>query len=69
MDATTKGVESLKKEIRAEIRGTFKMNMKFEDWTVPEADNRRAANQILSVMQKTLDELQKEVDDGKYDYY
>ena len=69
MDATTKGVEALKKEIRLEIRGIFKMNMKFEDWSVPEADDKKAANQILNIMQKALDELKTEADSGKYDNY
>jgi len=69
MDATTQGVEALKNEIRFEIRAIFKMNMKFEDWSVPEADDKKAANQILEVMQKELNELKEEVDSGKYDNY
>ena len=69
MDATTKGVEKLKNEIRFEVRGIFKMNMKFEDWSVPEVDDKKAATQILSVMQKALDELKDEVEAGKYDNY
>jgi len=60
MDQTTKGIESLKGEIRAEIRAIFAMNMKFEGWSVPEADEKEAANEILEVMQKTLDELKAE---------
>lgn len=43
MDATTKGIEALKNEIRLEVRGIFKMNMKFEDWSVPEVDDKKAA--------------------------
>lgn len=69
MDATTKGVEALKNEIRAEVKAIFKMNMKFEDWSVPEVNNKKAARQILQVMQKTLDELIDEVNSGKYDNF
>jgi hypothetical protein len=65
MDATTKGVNKLKNEIRLEVRAIFKMNMKFEDWSVPEADDKKAAGQILNIMQKALDELKDELDAGK----
>jgi ABC-type Zn uptake system ZnuABC Zn-binding protein ZnuA len=69
MDATQKGIESLKNEIKAEVRGIFKMNMKFEDWNVPEADDKKAAEAIISIMQETLDELKQEIKEGKYDNY
>ena len=60
MDETTKGVESLKNEIRREMRAIFKMNMTFEGWSVPEMDDKEAALEILKVMQDALDELKKE---------
>lgn len=69
MNATTKGVEALKNEIRHEVRAIFKMNMKFEDWSVPEADDKQAAGQILTIMQKALNELKDELEAGKYDNY
>jgi len=69
MDATTKGVQALKNEIRLEVRGIFKMNMKFQDWSTPEADNKKAANQILHEMKKAINELKGEIDSGKYDNY
>lgn len=69
MDATTKGVEALRDEIVAEVRGVFKMNMKFEDWNVPEADDNKAANEIISIMQEALDQLKDEIKNGKYDNY
>lgn len=69
MDATTKGVEALRSEIVSEIRGIFKMNMKFEDWNVPEPDDKKAANMIVGIMQEALDELKEEVREGKYDNY
>ena len=69
MDATTKGIESLKGEIVTELRGIFKMNMKFEDWNVPEADNKKAAQQIIEIMQEALDGIKEEIKEGKYDNY
>lgn len=67
MDATTKGVEALKNEIRLEVRGIFRMNMKFEDWSVPEADDKKAASLILDIMQKAIDDLRDEVNSQSYD--
>ncbi|MCK4974055.1 MAG: hypothetical protein KAR81_02290 [Sulfurimonas sp.] len=69
MNATAKGVEALKNEIRHEVRGIFKMNMKFEGWSVPEVDDKQAAGQILNIMQKALNELKDELEEGKYDNY
>ncbi len=60
MNETKKGVSALKKEIRVEMRGIFKMNMTFEGWSVPEMDDKEAAREILEVMQKALDELKEE---------
>ncbi len=60
MDETTKGINALKREIRAEMRAIFKLNMTFEGWSVPEMDDKKAAHEILEVMQEALDELKKE---------
>jgi len=60
MDATTKGINGLKKEIRGEIRAILKLNMTFEGWSVPEMDDKEASMQILEEMQKALDELKEE---------
>jgi hypothetical protein len=60
MNETKKGIEALKKEIKAEIKAIFKINMKFEGWSVPEMDEKEAASEILKVMQEAIDELKKE---------
>ncbi len=60
MDETQKGVQSLRNEIRREVRAIFKMNMTFEGWSVPEMDDEEAAQKIIEVMQEALDELKKE---------
>jgi hypothetical protein len=62
MDETAKGVQSLKNEIRREVRAIFKMNMTFEGWSVPEMDDEEAGEKILEVMQEALDELKKEIE-------
>jgi len=60
VNETQKGVQSLRNEIRREVRAIFKMNMTFEGWSVPEVDDEEAARKILEVMQEALDELKKE---------
>jgi len=69
MDATSKGVEALRSEIREEIRTIFKMNMKFESWNVPEVNDYEASREIIDVMQKAVDELKIEIKNGDYDNY
>jgi len=56
-------------EITKEIRAIFKTNMKIFDWDIPENDDRESAQIILDVMQEAIDELKKEVAEGKYDNY
>ncbi|MFK5882289.1 MAG: hypothetical protein QM482_08730 [Sulfurospirillum sp.] len=60
MNQTTKGIDALKSEIRAEMRAVFKLNMTFEGWSVPEMDDKEASDEILRVMQEALDELREE---------
>ena len=60
MNETEKGIEALRDEIRAEIRGILKLNMTFEGWSVPEMDDKKAKAKIIAVMQEALDELKKE---------
>jgi len=60
MNETQKGVQSLRNEIKREVRAIFKMNMTFEGWSIPEMDDEEAERKILEVMQEALDELKKE---------
>ena len=62
-------IEKMQSEIRAELRGVFKANMKIFDWDIPENDDRKSAELIINVMQKAMDGLKKEIKDGKYDQY
>ena len=69
MNAQEKEMDMMKTEITKEVRAIFKTNMKIFDWDIPENDDRKSAEIILSHMQKALDELKAEVEEGKYDNY
>lgn len=69
MSIQEKEMEKMKGEITKEIRLVFKANMKIFDWDIPENDDRKSAEMILSVMKEALDELSQEVASGKYDNY
>ena len=62
-------IKKMRGEITTEMRLVFKANMKIFDWDIPENDDRKSAELILRVMQDALDDLKKEVADGKYDNY
>jgi hypothetical protein len=69
MSVQEKEMEKMKGEITKEIRLVFKANMKIFDWDIPENDDRRSAELILSVMKEAVDELSQEVASGKFDNY
>ena len=62
-------IEKMQGEITTELRGVFKANMKIFDWDIPENDDRRSAELILSTMQKAMDTLKEEISAGTYDQY
>ena len=62
-------IKKMRSEITTEMHMVFKANMKIFDWDIPENDDKRSAELILRVMQDALDDLKKEVTDGKYDNY
>jgi hypothetical protein len=43
--------------------------MKITDWDVPEADDTEAADIILNIMEKKIQELKADVKAGKYENY
>ena len=69
MSAVEKEAEMMKSEIRKEIRAIFKANMKIFDWDIPENDDRKSAEIIISIMKDALDELSEETKAGKFDNY
>jgi len=69
MTPQEKELNAMKSEITKEIRAIFKANMKIFDWDIPENDDKMAAELIIKTMQEALDELKKEVQEGKYNNY
>ncbi len=69
MDAVEKELQSRKEEIQQELELLFKTNMRITDWDVPEADDRKAANIIVTILQDTLNTIKHDIEAGKYDNY
>jgi len=69
MDIILKELTSRKDEIQKEIEVLFNANMKITDWDVPEADDKKAAEVLLGIMQEKLTAIRSDVANGKYDYY
>ena len=69
MDALKKELESRRDSIKKEVRFLFKANMKFTDWDVPEADDEKAARMLLDIIKEALDEIEQDIDNGKYKNY
>jgi hypothetical protein len=68
-DAVNKELDSRKNEIRVELEALFKLNMKITDWDVPEADDQKAAEMLVDILQEKLDEIKDDVKNGKYKNY
>jgi hypothetical protein len=68
-DAVMKELAVRKVEIEKELELLFKTNMKITDWDVPEANGTEAADIILKIMDKKIQELRADVKAGKYENY
>ena len=68
-DAVIKELAVRKAEIEKELELLFKTNMKITDWDVPEADDTEAAEIILNIMDKKIQQLKADVKAGKYENY
>ena len=68
-DAVMKELAVRKVEIEKELELLFKANMKITDWDVPEGDGTEAADIILKIMDKKIQELRADVKAGKYENY
>jgi len=62
-------IEKNKAEIIKELRAIFKTNMKIFDWDIPENDDQKSAELIYAAMQEAMEELGKEIKEGKYSQY
>jgi hypothetical protein len=69
MDVILKELLSRKDEIEIALESLFKANMKITNWDVPEADDKKAAEVLIEMMQDKLNLIKTDVDAGKYDYY
>jgi CRISPR/Cas system CSM-associated protein Csm2 small subunit len=69
MDTTTKEIESRREEIEDQLELLFKTNMKITDWDVPEADDQKAAELIVEVLQNKLNKIKEDVENRKYEFY
>jgi hypothetical protein len=68
MDVILKELASRKDEIQKEVEMLFNANMKITDWDVPEADDKKAAEILLSMIEEKLAAIRSEIVAGKYDY-
>ncbi len=62
-------IEKMKSSIKTELRLIFKANMKIFDWDIPENDDRKSAELIISTMQEVIDELKQEIANGDFNQY
>jgi uncharacterized protein YecE (DUF72 family) len=69
MDPVAKDLESRRKAIAKELELLFKANMKITDWDVPEANDRKAAELLLKIMQEEIEKIGQDIAAGKYDNY
>ncbi len=69
VDSERKDLLERKNEIIKELEILFKTNLKITDWDVPEADDRKAAEVLLEILQEGLQKIKKDVQEGKYDNY
>jgi len=68
-DAVIKELAVRKAEIEKELELLFDTNMKITDWDVPEANDTEAADIILNIMEKKIQQLREDVKAGKYENY
>lgn len=69
MDMVEKDLANRMAEIQEEVKQIFEKNMKITDWNVPEADDNKAADMIVDILQDALNEIKKDIRAGKYDFY
>lgn len=69
MTVTQKEIESRQEAIEEQLELLFKANMKITDWDVPEADDQQAAELIVEVLQNKLNDIKKDVENRKYEFY
>ncbi len=69
MNPVKQDLSNRKDDIEKELEELFQSNMKRVDWDVPEADDQKAAEILIDILEKKLSEIKQDVADGKYKYY
>ena len=69
LDAVQKELQGRESEIQKSLEILFKANMKITDWDVPEANDQQAAEILVDILSKKLDEIKLDVKNGKYKNY
>ena len=67
MTTIEKEFSSRKEEIKKELKFLFKANIRITDWDVPEVDSTKAAKTLHTILQEGLDEIEKDIKEGKFD--
>jgi hypothetical protein len=67
--AVQKDMLNRRDEIRADLVSLFKNNLKITDWNVPEADDQKASEILVEILQEKLDEIKKDVQNREYKNY
>lgn len=69
LSMTEKEILGRTEAIEKQLEFIFKSNMKITNWDVPEADDKKAAEMIIEILEKKVAKLKSDVNNGKYDYY
>ncbi len=69
LDVIHKELLGREDEIKNSLELLFKANMKITDWDVPEANDQEAAEILVNILSKKLDDIKEDVKNGKYKNY
>ncbi len=64
-----KDLKNRKNEIRDDLESLFKSNLKITDWNVPEADDQKASELLVDILEEKLSQIKEDVKNGKYKEY
>jgi anti-sigma28 factor (negative regulator of flagellin synthesis) len=66
MDIIQKEIQKRESEIIKELELLFKANLKITEWDIPEVDQNAAAKALVEVLEKGIEKIKKDIEDGKY---
>lgn len=62
-----KDLASRRDEIRDEVEALFGENLRYANWSVPEASNREISEGLMVIIKEKVDEVNQDIKNGKYD--